>query len=161
MNYACHHELFPKRLQIFIPKRASLCATFRKGPVGPWAKAMFCCCCCCYQYISWSIFKCVRNFSVLTFGLLGKTSGLHHPVAVIREFSDLNTRFFEKHGLESKQQFPLDYYKWMLILIPFNPGTSFLLVCFGLDSSLIAVSQWLLEFAFHKNVTRQSSSSPQ
>ena len=48
-------------------------------------------------------------FSVLTFGLLGKTSRLHNLVAVIREFSDLNIRFFQKHGLEFKQNnnFPL------------------------------------------------------
>ena len=89
----------------------------------------------CYHFFFLvTFFERVRTvfFSVLTFVLPGGLVQMKRLLMWLlawvvlsarchREFSDLNVRFLENMDLESKQQFPPSYYKWVLILIPFYP----------------------------------------
>ena len=145
------------RLQVPIPKGASVRTTFRKGPAcssKTWANAISFS---CYQFSSWSHFLNVfvqlfffctylwsaRRFSSNHHASSEETSDTSGRGCIICSLS--SGRFLNKMDSESKQQLPLSYYNWMLILIPFY---SYLFVppCrFHLLSSLTAshMTSWI------------------
>ena len=124
------------RLQVLIPKEPhSVQGLVRDRPARssktlgrrPWAFLVI-------IFSSWSHFLNVFVqffFSVLTFVLSGGFVQMKRLLILLawvvlsarchREFSDLNVRFLKNMDSERKQQFLPNYYKWMLILIPFYP----------------------------------------
>ena len=125
MIYALHPQQLNKGYTGSNSKKASFWTT--------WEKAMSFL---VDHIFSWSHFSnvLVSLFSVPTFGR--QVGSLKSPCIICRdfwylrvvlsarchqEFLDLNARFLKNMDSERKQQFPLSYYSFMLISIPFYP----------------------------------------
>ena len=125
MIYALHPQQLNKGYKGSTSKKASFWTT--------WAKAT--------SFSCWSYFFLVTFFERVGKSFfctyLGRQAGsLKSPCIICRdfwylrvvlsarchqEFLDLNARFLKNMDSERKQQFPLSYYSFMLISIPFYP----------------------------------------